>query len=127
MRTFRCLKSSHLQITKLNQIKVSRNNRSTLLASKSLTSHFPSAHYTTNNTNADDSQNQPRMAITFTCKICESRLSRTFLKQSYEKGVVLIKCPKCLNHHIIADNLKWFSDLQGKKCVKSSFKYEKFD
>ena len=59
----------------------------------------------------------PRMAIKFTCKVCDERLSRTFLKQSYEKGVVLIKCPKCLNHHIIADNLNWFTDLNGKKCV----------
>ena len=117
MRSLRCLKSSHLQIAKLNQIRISRINRSILLVSKPPASQFPSVHYSTNNATADDGQNQPRMAITFTCKICESRLSRTFLKQSYEKGVVLIKCPKCLNHHIIADNLKWFSDLQGKKCV----------
>ncbi len=58
---------------------------------------------------------QRRLAITFTCKICSERMSRTFLKSSYEKGVVIIKCVKCLNNHIIADNLGWFSDLNGKK------------
>lgn len=58
---------------------------------------------------------QPRMRITFTCNVCSERLTRTFSKESYEKTVVLIKCPGCSNHHIIADNLGWFSDLNGKK------------
>ena len=62
-----------------------------------------------------DQSKLPRLSITFTCNVCQERLTRTFLKQSYEKGVVLIKCPKCCNHHIIADNLGWFSDLKGKK------------
>ena len=67
---------------------------------------------------SENTTDEPRrMAISFTCNVCQERMTRTFHKQSYEKGVVIIKCVKCLNHHIIADNLGWFSDLNGKKCV----------
>ncbi|CAF1169539.1 unnamed protein product [Adineta steineri] len=38
-------------------------------------------------------------------------LQKTFTRQSYEKGVVIIRCDSCTNLHLIADNLGWFKDL----------------
>ena len=90
------------------------------------TTHFKS--YSDSNKTDDHTiaSAHPRLGIAFTCKVCDERITRTFLKQSYEKGVVIIKCTKCLNHHIIADNLGWFSDLNGKKCVFNQYYSLKF-
>lgn len=83
-----------------------------LLYNKSVQKTFPAGLST------EFAKLEPRMAIKFTCNVCNERISRTFRKESYEKSVVLIKCTKCLNHHIIADNLGWFSDLEGKKNIE---------
>ncbi|KAL6732292.1 hypothetical protein Aduo_003066 [Ancylostoma duodenale] len=60
-------------------------------------------------------QQEPRLSIQYTCGVCGSRQGpKTFSKYSYEKGVVIVTCEKCNNHHIIADNLSWFEDFKGK-------------
>ena len=51
----------------------------------------------------------PMMAI-FTCRPCGNRHSYQFSKVSYNNGVVIVRCPSCKSLHLVADNLKWFSD-----------------
>ncbi|KAJ9052305.1 hypothetical protein DSO57_1035616 [Entomophthora muscae] len=51
-----------------------------------------------------------RLAIRFTCKVCNHINTKTMSKLAYEKGVVLIQCDGCENRHLIADNLGWFRD-----------------
>lgn len=54
-----------------------------------------------------------KMSISFTCGVCDTRITKSFHRQSYEKGVVVIKCPGCEKRHVIADNLGYFSAITG--------------
>lgn len=39
-----------------------------------------------------DAENMQIYALAFTCNVCETRAIRSFTKNAYENGVVLIKC-----------------------------------
>lgn len=55
-----------------------------------------------------------RMTLVFTCNKCGTRAARTFSKQAYTKGSVLVICPGCKATHLVADNLDFFGYSSAK-------------
>lgn len=51
-----------------------------------------------------------RVQLIFTCKKCNTRNVAHISKLSYQQGIVIVCCQGCSVKHLIADNLKWFSD-----------------
>lgn len=50
------------------------------------------------------------LAMVYTCKVCETRSVKTMNRESYEKGIVIVRCSGCNNLHLIADRLGWFGE-----------------
>ena len=61
-------------------------------------------------TKSGDGPLKGRLQLIYTCNVCQTRSTKQFSRQAYERGVVIVRCPSCKNLHLISDNLGWFGD-----------------
>ena len=51
-----------------------------------------------------------KMALYFTCKVCEMRIGKQISRQAYDNGVIIARCDGCENLHLISDILGYFGE-----------------
>jgi DNL zinc finger len=51
-----------------------------------------------------------KLALVYTCTICDTRSVKQFTERAYRHGVVIVTCPKCRRQHLIADHLGYFDE-----------------
>lgn len=75
-------------------------------------SNEPDAQDVTKPSLGDQQEPSPRhdLAMVFTCSVCETRSAKTMNRETYAKGVVIVRCPGCKNLHLISDRLGWFGE-----------------
>lgn len=114
-----------------------RIHTTSLRLSQSSPSSSSSAPARTSTESEQADPQEPRLSLTFTCTVtdCDERSTHQFTRRAYERGIVLVTCPKCKNRyvvsqvysglyaddnfatfslrHLIADHLGWFKETEG--------------
>ena len=67
----------------------------------------PSSSAPARTSNEQVDPQEPRLSLTFTCTVtdCNERSTHQFTKRAYERGIVLVECPKCKNRCVVFQNL----------------------
>ena len=63
-----------------------------------------------------------KLAIVFTCTVCDTRSAKQFTENAYRNGVVIVQCPGCQSRHLIADNLGFFEDMPDGWNIEKALK-----
>ena len=66
-------------------------------------------------------QGHKKLAIVYTCTICNTRSMKQFTERAYNHGVVIIKCPTCQQQHLIADRIGYFSEAHDPEQPQRGF------
>jgi len=57
-----------------------------------------------------NSKEKNDLIMMFTCKVCDTRSAKTMTRDTYDNGIVIVRCPRCQKLHLIADRLRWFGE-----------------
>jgi hypothetical protein len=55
-----------------------------------------------------NSKEKNDLIMMFTCTVCDPRSAKTMTRDTYDNGIVIVRCPRCQKLHLIADCLGWF-------------------
>ncbi|XP_022671293.1 DNL-type zinc finger protein-like [Varroa jacobsoni] len=59
-----------------------------------------------------------RLYLRVKCGPCGNSIEKWLSKQAYDHGVIIVTCDHCKNRHLIADNLRWFPDVDRARLPK---------